>query len=206
MWQWFYSANWSHLPHPLSSPTAWLEILLLKYDAKHSPHISCHSRRSTGVNDNMNNGWIRFSCCSLRALVYLFIVSLSRWDARWNKTIFHALTNTCVFPVMTGQNVKATSEYLWMAVPHLRTMKDRQRWEDKQRRLTPAVFCIWLANESLTVSQFFMENMLFCELFSPHLVLFWVHSQRTCLQLCASSPESETQVRLIASLWNQIYR
>lgn len=56
----------------LHTSNCWIWFMInLRFPPCHSRHymFTCHSRRSTGENNQINYGWIVFSCFSLRGLV-----------------------------------------------------------------------------------------------------------------------------------------
>ena len=65
--------------------------------------FTCGSRKSTGVNNEINNGWITFSCFSFRVLILCLLAHCHTVMTYWD--IVNIISNTCGFSAMTSQNV-----------------------------------------------------------------------------------------------------
>ena len=80
--------------------------------------------------------------------------------------------------------VKSIYWYLWAMVLHLRRQRDRKRKDGKQNETKTSCFLyLVIGDETSTMSQFFTENMFFCELFS----LIWFCFERRPRGLVYSS-------------------
>ncbi len=146
----------------------WMILSLYRMPFFREDILTSHSRRSTGVNNKINDGWVPFSCFSFMCACWL-AVSLS-WLSGDRKEPSLMLLVTSVLFLLWQVKMSAVEKaymYFWMTSLHLRRKRDWKRKDGKQKRPIPAVFCIWLGYETPTMSQFLMENMFFCELFSP---------------------------------------
>ncbi len=69
--------------------------------------LTCHSRESTGVTNNINNGCIPFRCASSRVLI-LCTLTHCQWPTgtlQWNRAIINVISSSWASPAMTSQNI-----------------------------------------------------------------------------------------------------
>lgn len=90
--------------------TSLVHIELTPHQLK-SPQtvFTCHRRKSSGVNNQINDGWIPFSCFSFSVLVSFQLTG----TLEKNRTIVNVISNTCAFPNMTSQKKSCCCFYLY---------------------------------------------------------------------------------------------
>lgn len=75
--------------------------------------VDIHRQYSTGVSNQMKDGWIPFSCLGFR-VVELRAGSLSHWltgTLEQNRAIVNVSSNTCAFHTMTSQHIHCEKPY-----------------------------------------------------------------------------------------------